>query len=334
MPADQYDLTRQKPKNARAVPVRLDLMVDTRTTPSSKRSAGPPRAYVIPRWQTVPGSPYAHSPATVVALPDARMLQQISLTLLEAGQKAVDPPLKATKRGDPGRVNAYAGALTWVDAEYDERMGAALEPLIRHRQDEPRLGRSPRGEDRALIQEAFFLNVINLPEAAQGDKMTAYETAGAGQGIHPPRAAALRADGDRIQRRPLRDDVERLHGPQRLRVVRGHAADPGQPRHHLAVRKPAAGRERARPAWPCTTSRWPSAMRDAVVGSGAPADWIPTEEEAAQAKEAARKEAMLAQIAQAAQVGGDAATSVGGGLAALQQVAANAKGGAGAAPGA
>jgi hypothetical protein len=77
-----------------------------------------------------------------------------------------------------------------------------------------------------------------------------------------------------------------------------------------------------------------SAMRDALVGSGAPADWIPTEEEAAQAKEAARKEAMLAQIAQAAQVGGDAANSVGGGLAALQQVAANAKGGAGAAPGA
>ena len=40
----------------------------------------------VPRWQTVSGSQYAYSPATVAGLPDARLLQAMSLTLLEAGK--------------------------------------------------------------------------------------------------------------------------------------------------------------------------------------------------------------------------------------------------------
>ena len=34
--------------------------------------------YVIPRWQTVSGSQYAYSPATVAALPDARLIQSVT----------------------------------------------------------------------------------------------------------------------------------------------------------------------------------------------------------------------------------------------------------------
>jgi hypothetical protein len=49
------------------------------------------RHYVIPRWQTVSGSQYAYSPATVCALPDARLLQAMTFTLLEAGEKAANP---------------------------------------------------------------------------------------------------------------------------------------------------------------------------------------------------------------------------------------------------
>ena len=43
------------------------------------------KEYVIPRWQTVSGSQYAFSPATIVALPDARQIQAMTYTLLEAG---------------------------------------------------------------------------------------------------------------------------------------------------------------------------------------------------------------------------------------------------------
>jgi hypothetical protein len=72
----------------------------------------------------LPGLAYAYSPATVVALPDARLLQQMTLTLLEAGQKAVDPPLKATSEAIRAASTVcrrhYLGRC-----EYDERWRGA-----------------------------------------------------------------------------------------------------------------------------------------------------------------------------------------------------------------
>jgi hypothetical protein len=54
--------------------------------------------YVIPRWQTVSGSQYAYSPATVAALPDARLIQAMTLTFFEAGEKATNPPMVGYRR--------------------------------------------------------------------------------------------------------------------------------------------------------------------------------------------------------------------------------------------
>jgi hypothetical protein len=67
----------------------------------------------------------------VAALAEARLLQQMVLTLLEAGQKAVDPPMVAAQEAIQGGINIYAGGVTYVDAEYDERLGEALRPLQR-----------------------------------------------------------------------------------------------------------------------------------------------------------------------------------------------------------
>lgn len=173
LPADEYDL--EKPTgNAERFPF-VSLYIDVENETILEETPARRSNYIIPRWVTVSGSPYAHSPTTVTALPDARMLQQMTLTLLEAGQKAVDPPLKATQEGISGAVNTYAGGITWVDAEYDEKMGKALEPIM---DVSPGLSWGDAREDKIerLIAEAFFLNVINLPEATGGDKMTAYET--------------------------------------------------------------------------------------------------------------------------------------------------------------
>lgn len=173
IPADQYDL-EVKPKNPNRFPF-VSLYIDIENDTILEEMPAKRSNYVIPRWVTVSGSQYAFSPATVIALPDARLLQQITLTLLEAGQKAVDPPLKATSEAIQGGVNSYAGGITWVDPEYDERGGAALERLQGPPGD---LNWGDAREDKIekLISEAFFLNVINLPEAQGGDKMTAYET--------------------------------------------------------------------------------------------------------------------------------------------------------------
>jgi hypothetical protein len=129
--------------------------------------------YAIPRWQTVSGSQYAHSPAVVAALPDARLLQDVTRTLLEAGEKAVDPPMLAVQEAIRGDVSIYAGGITWVDAEYDERLGEVLRPMT---QDKSGLsfGMEWMQDIRTQLADAFYLSKLNLPPVG-GPDMTAYE---------------------------------------------------------------------------------------------------------------------------------------------------------------
>jgi hypothetical protein len=130
--------------------------------------------HVIPRWVTIGGfSQYAYSPTAVIALPDARMLQQMTMTLIEIGQKIVDPPMIAVGDAIQGGTNLYAGAVNWVDPDYDERTGEVLRPIPLNGEG---LQWGTEYEDRIerVINEAFFLNVLNLPEF-DGKAMTAYE---------------------------------------------------------------------------------------------------------------------------------------------------------------
>jgi hypothetical protein len=128
--------------------------------------------YSIPRWFTPSNIQYAYSPASVIALPEARLLQAMTLTLLEAGEKAVDPPLLA--RGEMLRsdVNVYAGGITQIDADYDERLGEALRPLMRDKSGLP-FGVDRERDARELLKEAFLLNKISAP--ILDPKMTAYQ---------------------------------------------------------------------------------------------------------------------------------------------------------------
>jgi|SRR5688572_30593339 len=128
--------------------------------------------YVIPRWQTVSGSQYAYSPATVCALPDARLIQSMTRVLLEAGEKAVTPPMLAVQEAIRSDISVFAGGITWVDAEYDERLGEVLRPITQDKSGLP-AGMEMQEGIRQMIAEAFYLNKLSLPMMA-GD-MTAFE---------------------------------------------------------------------------------------------------------------------------------------------------------------
>lgn len=133
------------------------------------------RIYIIPRWVTVPGSQYASSPAVTAALPDARLIQAMTLTMLEAGEKFADPPMVATQEAIRGGIELFAGGVTYVDSEYDERLGDALRPAIN-----PNTGQGMgvafnlRDDLRNMIDKAFFLDSLSLPPA-QIREMTAFE---------------------------------------------------------------------------------------------------------------------------------------------------------------
>lgn len=131
------------------------------------------RIYRIPRWRTI-GSQYSMSPATIIALPEARLLQAMALTLLEAGEGIVNPPLLATVDAVRSDIALYPGGITWLDNEYDEKLGEALRPLLKDTRGMP-LSQELNADTRAILKEAFYLNKLTLPRS-EGD-MTAFETA-------------------------------------------------------------------------------------------------------------------------------------------------------------
>lgn len=127
--------------------------------------------YVIPRWRTY--QQYSYSPAAIAALPDARLLQAMTFTLLEAGEKATNPPIIATQNIVRSDVSLYAGGITWVDDEYDERMGAAMRPLEQDFRGF-NYGVALNQDTRALLHRAFYLDALT-PLGARDKEETAYE---------------------------------------------------------------------------------------------------------------------------------------------------------------
>lgn len=119
------------------------------------------KGYVIPRWQRMSDSQYAYSPAALTALPDARMIQAMTLVLLEAGEKFVNPPMIATTEVVRNDVALYPGGITWVDRDYDEKLGAALRPLTTDKSGMP-IGFELTDRTRRQIHEAFYLNKISM----------------------------------------------------------------------------------------------------------------------------------------------------------------------------
>ncbi len=165
LPADRFgDPSIRQPYVSVYIDVEHDRLMEA--------AGRPTLGYVIPRWQTISGSQYGFSPTVVASLADARTLQDMTRTILEAGEKAVDPPMVATQEAVRSDLALFPGGVTYVDAAYDERLGAALRPISQDRSGLP-VGLEMQQDLRAQIAAAWMLNKLTLPGAGQG--MTAYE---------------------------------------------------------------------------------------------------------------------------------------------------------------
>lgn len=173
MPAEEYDFKSKEFQNGiRLKHPYVSIYIDVENQNIISETGIWNKRYVIPRWQTVSGSQYAYSPATVCALPDARLIQALTLILLEAGEKAVTPPMVTPGGVIRSDVNLYAGGITAYDSEYDERTGEVLR-IIPHDYSGMQFGAALRQDVKEMISNAFFLNKINLPPI--GKDMTAFE---------------------------------------------------------------------------------------------------------------------------------------------------------------
>lgn len=128
--------------------------------------------YIIPRWQTVSGSQYAHSPAVVAGLPDARLIQAMTYTLLRAGEKAVDPPMAAIQEVVQSDIPMYPGGVTWVDSDYDGKIADAIQPFQNDYRALPTVLGMQEAQMR-MIETAFYINRLSMPPVTH--EMTAEE---------------------------------------------------------------------------------------------------------------------------------------------------------------
>lgn len=274
--------------------------------------------YVIPRWQTVSGSQYAYSPATVAALPDARLIQSMTRVLLEAGEKAVTPPMVAVQNAIRTDIAVYAGGVTWVDEEYDERMGEVLRPITNDKSGLP-VGMEMTQDIRKMIAEAFYLNKLSLPPPERD--MTAYEVgqrvqeyirqalplfepmemnyngglceitfnrlmrAGAFGDMRAMPKKLRNSDVQFMFESPLRDATERQKG-QRFLEAKAMLADA------VALDKAAVYIIDAK-----------KALRDVLQGIGVPAEWTRLEGEVTAIEEKEREAANQAQMLSAMEQG-------------------------------
>jgi hypothetical protein len=172
MPSDEYDYTGGDSKRGgKRLPFNV-CYVDADNCKVLREGGLPDFSYVVPRWRTLSNSQYAFSPAAMTALPDARMQQTLARILMEAGEKMVDPPLIGVEEAVRD-VNISAGAMSWIDFAYDERLGEALRPL--EIKGDMRTGFAMRQDLREMLKGGFLVNKLNMPEPAK--EMTAYEVA-------------------------------------------------------------------------------------------------------------------------------------------------------------
>lgn len=282
------------------------------------------RHYVIPRWSTVSGSQYAHSPAIVAALPDARLIQSVTLTLLEAGEKATNPPMVAVQEAIRGDVSIFAGGITWVDAEYDERLGEVLRPMT---QDKSGLqfGMEWVQDLRLQLADAFYLSKLNLPPVG-GPDMTAYEV---GQRVQEfirnalPLFEPMERDYngqvcDQTLELMLRNEPEMLRAlPESLQGAEltfqfesplHDAVEKLKIGQYLEASQILATAIQLDPSVALTVDNR-KAVRD-VLGAAVPAAWLRTEADVEKMAEQQQRDAQAAQLLQSMQQGADVAATI------------------------
>lgn len=283
--------------------------------------------YVIPRWQTVSGSQYAYSPATIAALPDGRLIQSMTRVLLEAGEKAVDPPMIAVQEAIRSDVAIYAGGITWVDPEYDEKLGEVLRPISGKEGQGISIGLEMLQATQSMITEAFYLNKLTLPQS--GDEMTAYEV---GQRVQEYIRQALPIF------EPMESEyngalcdmtfIELLRGgafgsmhdlPADLQGVEiefefesplRDATERAKAQRFIESKELLAVAAELDPSAPSLVDA-KTALRDVLVGIGVPAKWMNSEAQVAAAEAEMRQQQQAQQMLALAQQGADVAATAG-----------------------
>lgn len=300
MPLIDYDYSIKRPKFDW---VSLYYDLDNKCLLSFKMV--PEFDYFVDRWFLIDGSPYAVSPCVICSMPDARSLQTMTWSLIEAGEKAVEPPMAAVEEAIHGGVNISAASITWLDKNYDERTGAAIRTL--EMGGNPQFGEVLHQGIKGNLNAAWFLNKLFMP---QTNEKTAYEANRLHEeflrAMHPIiEPAEAERNGNHLEvvfnktlRMGLWGDPSEM--PKALRgqdiefTYDNPMEDAKKQESTFAYKAAAEINAIARETDPSVVAQFnhKKAYRDAIAGV-APPDWLLTEDEAEEAVgDAAEQETM------------------------------------------
>lgn len=159
MPTDDiYGGSIQDVRRVRHPFVSLYIDVDNRTLLHER--GAPVFNKVVGRQRRLSGTPFGFSPMALNSLPDARMLQDMALVIIEQGQKALDPPTIGSASVFTRDMNFYAGGHTEVDLDEERRLQDVFTTV---ETGQVGVGLELKQDVRALITEAWLLNKLTLP---------------------------------------------------------------------------------------------------------------------------------------------------------------------------
>lgn len=117
--------------------------------------------YVVSRARSLSTLPFGFSPMALAALPDARMLQDMKLVIIEQGQKAVDPPSIGATNAFQRDMNFYAGGHTEADITPGQKVSDVFTTIDTG--ERINVGLELLQDVKTGITEAFLLNRLMLP---------------------------------------------------------------------------------------------------------------------------------------------------------------------------
>ena len=124
--------------------------------------------YAISRYVTAPKEVYGRSPAMTV-LPDIKMINEMSKTVIRAAHKIVDPPLLLQEDGVLQAFNTRPGALNYGGV--DDQGRQVVQPLQSNARVD--IGMDMMEQRRRVINDAFLITLFQI--LVETPNMTATE---------------------------------------------------------------------------------------------------------------------------------------------------------------
>jgi len=160
-PREDFNPKKQDKENMKFESVYLDADSGEELSVSGFREF----PFVVPRYLKASHEIYGRSPA-MTALPDVKMLNEMSKTIIKSAQKQVDPPLLVPDDGFMLPVRTVPGGLNFYRAGTRDR----IEPLNIGANNT--LGLNMEEQRRNSIRNAFYVNQLMMQD---GPQMTATE---------------------------------------------------------------------------------------------------------------------------------------------------------------